>query len=316
MAARRKFTSLRGRFAWTLAVAASISLVSLVSIVLYRARKPIEQPGAESLVTTESQAADENAAPLVAPSAKFGVVQAVAVEGNNNGPRLGNFDRAVQPAGGEFVEQTPGSVPASNFHSSRYGYSLMLNGTAWTRWDDLSQVVPEAECGALLNNYGRLLVMPVLLADLTASPAEIDRALLAEFGFEYPEQRLPESENIVRQGSEGHAFRLTRTISGRENMYRIWILHRDHVAFLVAAWIDRTAALNSMTAAVDGNQVKAPAVVPSQLDAEINAQLEDALGHFKLDEAAATVGEQSPLSQHHVLHRASHLHPQPAAIEN
>ncbi|HTQ40673.1 MAG TPA: hypothetical protein VMJ32_16745 [Pirellulales bacterium] len=316
MATRRKYTSLRGRFAWTLASAAAIGLVSLVSIVLYRSRKPAEHEEPGLLATAAPQPDAEQAISSPAPSAKFDAVQAVATDGSNDNRHGDKSPYSVQMASGEFVEQTPGSIPAGNFHSPRYGYSVTLNGTNWTRWDDLAAVVPEAEWGALLNNYGRFLVMPVVLADPAASPTEIDRALLAQFGFEYPSQRPTELTNFQRQGAEGHLFRLTRQVSGRENVYRIWILRRDRYAYLVAAWVDRTAAFNAKSANADADEIPGRSAGDAKFNAEIEAQLDDVLSRFKFDDLAATAGEPNTLNERRGLHHASHLQPQPAAVEN
>ncbi|HZZ27941.1 MAG TPA: hypothetical protein VFE46_08035 [Pirellulales bacterium] len=314
MATRRKSTSLKRRFAWTLASAATIGLVSVASIFMYHAKQPAEQQEPGLLAAVDAQAIDGDSASSTAPAAKFDVVPAVALEEASGNPRAADKQYTVAPTSAVFVEQTPGAFPAGNFHSPRYGYSVTLNGTGWTRWDDLAQVVSAAEWGALLGNYGRFLVMPVTLADASASAETIDRTLLAQFGFQYPNLRGTDLEVFQRQGAQGHVFRIAREISGRENVYRIWILRRDRNAYLVAAWIDLTAALS---AKLPVNPKLATGLMgsESQFDAEIDAQLDDVLNRFKLDDLAA-VNVPSALGDRHLLRRASHSHTSPAVIEN
>ncbi len=319
MATRRTAPSLKRRLAWTLASVAMIGLISLISIV-YRSKKPLENQEPGLLTNAETQSEVDHALPLNQPTAKSTVVQAVAVESSEQSRHVNNLaeadahhDSSVTTSGA-FVEQTPGLVPAGNFHSPHYGYHVNLSGMAWTHWDDLTAVVPEAEWGALLKNYGRFLVIPVDLSDAVTSPAEVDRALLAQLGFEYPGQRPIELDNFQRQGAEGHVFRLTREISGRENIYRIWIIRRERVAYLVAAWIDRTAALNYKNA--ETLTAKNFETGKLNFDAEIEAQLNDVLSRFKLDDSTTSAGEQNIVSQRHLLHRASHLRSPAGAAEN
>ncbi len=47
---------------------------------------------------------------------------------------------------------------------------------------------------------------------------------------------------VERNGAVGHSFHLTRDVAGAENEYRLWVLRRGDVAYLIAAWIDRAAA--------------------------------------------------------------------------
>jgi hypothetical protein len=287
MARRAKTTSLKRRFAWTLSSAAMIGLVSLVSIVSYRSTQKSsvnQEPG--RLVADAAQPIPEidNTPASERSDVNSRVVQAIAFEGSSDPHGSSDARRVVRPVSGEqFVEQTPGIVPAGNFHSPRYGYSVSLAGTAWTRWDDLTSVVPGAEWGALLKNYGRFLVIPVVLTDAATSDEAVDRALLTQFGFEYPIQQSSEMQTLERWGAQIHVFRLNREISGRDNIYRIWTVRRDRNAYLVAGWIDRTAAMKAKIGAQKRGASQGPSTIVSQLDGEIAAQLDDVLGRFRLD---------------------------------
>ena len=301
MATRTKTTSLKRRFIWTLACAATIGLVSWVSIISSRSAKhPAEnqEPALLADVDTDTSAADEAA--RAERSKQFKVVQTAAIETADDRTLSGDDRQTSQTADGSFVEQVPGTVPAGNFRSPRFGYQVTLSGTRWTRWSDLPAIMPDAEFGALLKNYGRFLVLPVQLADTDASPESVARTLLAQFGFQYPNMRSTDLETFTRWGADVQVFRISRDISGRENVYRIWILRRDRNAYLVAAWIDRTALQNSLTAvpARSANSVHsaAPPIDDEKLDAEIDSQLDAVINRFKLNDVTAPAS-QSGMNQ-------------------
>jgi hypothetical protein len=302
MAMRAKSTSLKRRFIWTIGSFAMIALVSVVSIISYRSSQhPAvkQEPGLLADVGTDPNAheitADTTAADSPQPK-ELRVVQTAAFASDDKNSANDNDRTADRSADAPFVEQNPGAVPAGNFRSSRYGYTVNLAGTDWTRWMDLATVMPDAEYGALLKNYGRFLVMPVQLADVNPSSDAVDRTMLAQFGFQYPDARSTDTETIQRWGAEIHVFRISRDISGRENVYRIWILRRDRIAYLVAAWIDRTAAMNQMAesnAGSRGKEPSAPAIDGEQLDNVIDAQLDAVLARFRLNDPPSAAQSNS-----------------------
>jgi hypothetical protein len=51
--------------------------------------------------------------------------------------------------------------PIDDFHSPRHGYALRLAGTLWQPWDNLREVLPDAEFGATIGNYARCAVIPM-----------------------------------------------------------------------------------------------------------------------------------------------------------
>jgi hypothetical protein len=278
---------------WTIGCAAMIVGVSLISIFSRHSSKHAPDNNEPALLAdVVAQSATNDVAVDSATPKDFKVVRAVAIDSADERPSVHDDDRNAPAENDQFVEQNPGAVPAGNFRSQKYGYTVTLSGTRWARWNDLTAVMPDAEWGALLKNYGRFLVMPVQLADAETSPEEVDRALLARFGFQFPDTRSTDLETFQRWGAEGHVFRISRDIGGRENVYRIWILRRDRNAYLVAAWIDRTAAMNSQNGAATGGSNAAATDVPAidgvQLDAEVDAQLEAVLNRFKLTDPAGT----------------------------
>jgi tetratricopeptide (TPR) repeat protein len=236
MAIRNPSSTLRRRLAWTLCTAGLIGLVSVVSIVVFRAPSrdvakatpAAHEAGVVDTTATEKQAADSTEQPRL------------AVDGNSTPPAVHpTIDGNVLPASAVLPgNSTTGPKPAGDFHSPRYGYSVSLAGTPWARWENLAEVVPEAEWGALLHDYGRLLIIPMALADLDPRPEALDHALLARLGISYPSQQLTDFKTLEHGGAVGHSFRLSREVNGAPNIYRLWILRHGNFAYLAAAWLD------------------------------------------------------------------------------
>ena len=93
-------------------------------------------------------------------------------------PEGKSTDVSAKPA----VGGLPAAKPIRGLPFAQFGYSVRLAGSSWTAWDDLAEVVPEAEFGALLddkkNGDGRFLVIPVSLSGLEPRPEALDHALL------------------------------------------------------------------------------------------------------------------------------------------
>ena len=221
MAMRAAGSSLRRRFAWTFASAAAIAAVSLVWIVVYNAtKKQVLGP------TTNVAKAD---------GAKAGTIEPANEKSTDEQHR-------ELAAAEKHSEQPPGPKPAGDFHSPRYGYEVTLAGTAWVRWENLAEVAPEAEWGALLKDYGRLLVIPLALNGLDPRQEALDQALLARLGIAYPSDQLSDFQPLEHGGATGHSFRLIRDVAGAENVYRLWVVRRGDCAYLAAVWFDRAGA--------------------------------------------------------------------------
>ena len=191
--------------------AIAIALVSLVWIIVYSAtKKQMLHPNVEVAQAGNSKS---SAAESPAPDASH-----------------------------ETADQPPGPKPAGDFHSPRFGYAVKLADTPWVRWENLAEVVPEAEWGALLKNYGRSLVIPLALNGLDPRQEALDQALLARLGIAYPSDQLSDFQPLQRGSVTGHSFRLSREVAGAENDYRLWVVRRGDCAYLAAVWFDRAAA--------------------------------------------------------------------------
>ena len=155
---------------------------------------------------------------------------------------------------------------------------MALGGTPWTQWENLAEIVPEAEWGALLGDRTRFLIIPISLAGLDPHPEALDHAMLARLGIAYPSQQLAEFKSIEVGPAVGHAFRLTRDVSGVTNVYSLWVLRRGDFAYLAAAWMDQSpekggtinanpAELHGALSAISFDDVLPAAIEASTLNA-------------------------------------------------
>ena len=222
--------------AWTLCTAGLIGLVSVVSIIVFRAPSrevakvipAAQETGVAETTATENRAAESKEQPR--PAADGSSTPRPSIQRSTEmfylpAPCCRATRSRVQSQRGIFIRR-------------RYGYSVSLAGTSWVRWENLAEVVPEAEWGALLHDYGRFLVIPIALADLDPRPEALDHALLARLGISYPSQQLTDFKTLEHSGAVGHSFRLSREVNGATNIYRLWILRHGSFAYLAAAWLD------------------------------------------------------------------------------
>jgi Flp pilus assembly protein TadD len=228
MATRVAFPSLRGRFKWIVACTVAIALISIVSIALYYSPQP-----ANDQVATDRAVKPANEIPADPEPAK--VDDAPSGEKSRparNQATVANYtaEAAVKPAG-DFT--------------SRYGYKVSFAGTDWKHWDNLPQLVPAAEFGALYKNTGRFLVVPVPLGDLDPRPEALDHALLACMGIGYPSDQIANFVQFELDGADGQRFHVRLDVNGKPIDYRICVLRRGNCAYLAAAWLDRSASKES-----------------------------------------------------------------------
>jgi tetratricopeptide (TPR) repeat protein len=159
----------------------------------------------------------------------------------------------------------PGGSPAASqpadFHSRQFGYSMRLAGSSWAAWNDLAEIVPEAEFGALLNGDVRFLVIPVSLLGFEPRPEALDHALLARLGIACPGDPISDFDSVQRGDASGHSFQVARTVAGTKNTYRIEVLRRGGCGYLLAAWIDQSKQPASTDSSREAADMKADAAL-------------------------------------------------------
>jgi tetratricopeptide (TPR) repeat protein len=164
---------------------------------------------------------------------------------------------------------------SADFHSRQFGYGVRLAGSSWTAWDDLAEVVPEAEFGALLNGDVRFLVIPVSLLGLEPRTEALDHALLARLGIAWPGDPISDFDSVQHGDASGHSFQVARTVAGAKNTYHVEVLRHGGCAYLAAAWIDQSKQPPS----TDSDREAA--------DMKTDAALNDVFRRFEFDSQAA-----------------------------
>lgn len=132
-----------------------------------------------------------------------------------------------------------GRKPIEDFYSSRYGYRVRLKGTPWQRWENLAEVMPDAEFGAMMGANARALVVPVSFLGREPRLEATTAALLARFGIAFPTNQATNFRGL--HGEQGHRFEVTREVSGRSYTYRFQVVQQAGRGYLVAAWADKSA---------------------------------------------------------------------------
>jgi len=163
----------------------------------------------------------------------------------------------TQPAQGA----SPAASQSADFHSRQFGYSVRLAGSHWTPWDDVADIVPDAELGALLNDDVRFLVIPVSLLGLEPRPEALDHALAARLGIACPGDRISDFDSVQRGDARGHSFQVVRAVAAAKNTYHIEVLRRGGCAYLAAAWIDQSQPSASSDSSREATDTKTGAAL-------------------------------------------------------
>jgi hypothetical protein len=129
--------------------------------------------------------------------------------------------------------------PIEDFHSPRHGYTLRLAGTRWQPWDNLREVLPDAEFGAMIGNYARCAVIPMSLLGRQPRLEAVTAALVARLGIAYSASQARNFQNLA--GGAGQQFEMSREIAGRRYTYHFQVVERAGRGYLVAAWADAGA---------------------------------------------------------------------------
>jgi predicted Zn-dependent protease len=154
------------------------------------------------------------------------------------------LQRAGEELFGRFALLDPnriahGGKPIEDFHSPRHGYTLRLAGTNWQPWDNLRELLPDAECGAMIGNYARCAVIPMSCLGRQPRLEAITAALVARLGIAYSATQARNLQSVP--GLSGQRFEMSREIAGRQYNYHFQVIERAGRGYLVAAWADAAA---------------------------------------------------------------------------
>lgn len=142
------------------------------------------------------------------------------------------------------VAHTTDFMPADDFRSTAYGYSVHWENSVWSSWPDLANNWPFAESGALMHPHAACIVIPIHLLGKSPPEEAMRAALLGMMDISSDGDRLTEQKMITRGRVRGTSIRYDgASMDGRlELQYRIWLLSDDREAYLAAAWVNAAAA--------------------------------------------------------------------------
>ncbi len=133
--------------------------------------------------------------------------------------------------------------PLHAFVSPRYGYSVDLSDTPWQPWENVREVAPDAEFGAVAGNYAGCAVIPIALAGREPRLEAVTAALLARFGLRYDSMELRNLHAVANPN--GQRFEVTREVAGHKFDYHFQIAQQEGCAWLVAAWANQAAPIDA-----------------------------------------------------------------------
>jgi tetratricopeptide (TPR) repeat protein/transglutaminase-like putative cysteine protease len=140
------------------------------------------------------------------------------------------------------VAHAPRGRPADEHRSPRFGYRIALDRDLWHRWENLAEVVPEAEWGALAGEATRLLTIPVTLLDHDPRLEALTHALLLRLGIAFGNASVEQLVPAEIDGGQGHQFELRREVGGVAHRYRVLVAKRGGCGYLFAAWTSQPDA--------------------------------------------------------------------------
>ena len=165
-----------------------------------------------------------------------------------------------------------GATAPATFHAEKFGYTVNLTGTPWTRrWENLATECPNADFGVeTANRSACLCVIPLSIGDDEADLDALTTALLSRFAIPFPDDAIRGLKDWDIPGIEGRDFTWSGKRENGDFLYHFRIMRRSGCAWLVAAWLDqkgepRTDILNQGIDAVLLDQHAAPPRTPERL---------------------------------------------------
>ncbi|HYR57932.1 MAG TPA: tetratricopeptide repeat protein, partial [Chthoniobacteraceae bacterium] len=129
----------------------------------------------------------------------------------------------------------------ATFTSPKFGYSIDLTNTVWTRrWTNLAQEAPFAEFGVLdARGSAAFCVIPVWIGDDNLNFDALAQALAARMGLPTSRESIFAVHTHVQGPVRGRAFACERTENGVGLLYRVRVLRGRGFAYLLAAWMNK-----------------------------------------------------------------------------
>jgi hypothetical protein len=135
--------------------------------------------------------------------------------------------------------------PAREFRSARYGYVVEAPSSGWHDWADARQSIPGVEHGLALGERGSLVVLPMRLFGTDPDVEALAAGLLDRVDIEPQDGSLSACQPFEAGSTRGCDYRLRRTGAGAPVDFRLRVAKGGGAAFLVAAWVEQGADLDS-----------------------------------------------------------------------
>jgi tetratricopeptide (TPR) repeat protein len=151
--------------------------------------------------------------------------------------------------GFEIIDPKRTTLPAADtapatFLSTRFGYSVDLSGTTWSRrWPSIATDVPRADFGvAHVGSDACFCVVPVWLGNEEVDLDHLTATLAAQLTIPYPDDGVYGQKDWTQQSARGRAFAFERKVNDADFVYRLRVLRRGTCAYLLAAWAEKSTS--------------------------------------------------------------------------
>jgi tetratricopeptide (TPR) repeat protein len=170
------------------------------------------------------------------------------------------------------VSRVGAHSPAPEFRSARYGYVVAAASGDWHDWADAHQSIPGVEHGLALGERGSLVVLPIRLFGRDPDIEALAAGLLDRVDIELQDGGLSPCQPFEAGLMRGCDYRLRRGGAVASVEFRIRVAKGGGAAFLVAAWVEQGADLDSSqeaaTALASVHLGGAGVLRPGELNAE------------------------------------------------
>jgi tetratricopeptide (TPR) repeat protein len=163
---------------------------------------------------------------------------------SNESRKLAAGFRLIDPA--PTVLGAPAPV-AITFASPRFGYTVDLTKTVWTRpWGSIEKEMPFAEFGALNTRASAAFcIIPVWIGDDELDLDVLSQALSIRVGIPFLRESLFSIRSFRQGPLRGRAFAAEQTQNGVPLLYRLRVLRGRGYAYLLAAWMKKSVESSS-----------------------------------------------------------------------
>lgn len=141
----------------------------------------------------------------------------------------------------EKIIYSASAAPFGSYTSSKFGYTIDLQNTAWTNWTEVHSDYSQAEIGGITVDNSAFMIFPVVLPAEPPSLEALTNVLLKSMAIKYPDDNFKDLKSVSQDHLTGQEFNYQDS-EDPEYRYRFRILAGKNVGYLVSVmtWNDNS----------------------------------------------------------------------------